>query len=376
MYYNALFCESLEKIEKIATNYSTFWSKMDGSKPFNNNCSPCALLQKQRGGELINYYYSCAPLIPEIIVDIATVLLSTLDNEIDIGREIPNLHPFSIVYHFFLNCCFTDKEEKTTTANLFIETASRYWCFDEINFKRISYLLNKKSLDYCDGKCGQFKEVITKISASQDSFKKNVSFAGETIVDDNVGTKEMENIKRYSEQRLKIAFNAVKNAAATNEDNDETINAFECFQSCKICSALPLFKHHHNFSKWEIAYVEMTKKLIGSNTLTNINETLKESPFFLKGVTSTDIFNHETNHICRCNVKRCVQFFNTFSDTKKISNQANVKHVTSIFLKNRDSLICSDLYFAIWLEKIMCKDKNVYNDKISGYIYKVYSLHG
>lgn len=382
LFFAALFRGDLKNYEEIVKSYVDYWSRTDTSYEFENFCLPCILNNGKKGKELFDLYYCCNPLTPEIIADAATVLIITSATSRVHARElIISLHPFSVVYHLFFNCCFARQNDGSISSsspnnfsNLLIDVAVKYWYFDEINFKRISWTLKRSisAASCCAGNCGQFKRDILTVTSTQDSAKET-SFAGEEFTDQDVGTNEMEAIKIYSEKRLSISYRAV--SKRKHENLEGKINAFDCFQSCRICSTLPLYKSQKLLRRWESAYEETTKTLIGSNVLTCIKATLKNIPYFLENVSAEDIYHHKTSNFCRFNRDRFIQFFDTFSDVNKIYDTAKVKHFAGIFLRDRNCLPCADRYFAMWIENIMCFEKNCYNEKISGFVDKVFRIH-
>ena len=406
IYYKILFAGNLNHYEKISSQYAKYWCNIDPCLVLFENyyCLPCTLTKERKGKEILDFYYSCAPLTPDIVLDAATVLILSVNDE----QLIKSLHPYMIIHHFFTHCCFTNNDftgadtdscyrenqkshyEKNDLnySQLFIHTMSTYWCYDQINFRRLCCTINRISEQKkCNGKCGSFKLNIDQVSMTRKYSSKNVIFAGETTnkKEKNNATKEIEDAKNYSDKRLIISQDIISNFTDTDEKDDEkdddiavkTINVFQCFRKCKLCSILPLTLQYQASIDWEQEYTRVAKKLVGANIMTNIKETLNEfnHSSFLQGVTTCEMYDHMTRDDCRYNRNRFIQFFNTFSDVKKIANPVSVKHLTDMFLKERQSLLCTDLYFAICLERIMCDDKNVYNDKLSKFIEKVYAVH-
>lgn len=121
--YRILFCrENIDRYKKIAELYVSYWSKLDPCvNAYENYCIVCSLSNNLVGKNLYNFYYSCTPFTRETIIDPAIVIIfsssiskgQSEDNDAaELQNYIQNVHPYSIAYHLFFNCCFVKKKEE------------------------------------------------------------------------------------------------------------------------------------------------------------------------------------------------------------------------------------------------------------------------
>lgn len=430
-----LFECNLQRYGRLCEEYVAFWSRCDASKrtpyKYDQFCTPCAIQKRNDASELLNLYYSCAPLTPNVLVDAAVILL--MMDKTSRPTQIHELHPFAVLQHFFITCCFTVRCGGTaTTSDVFMTHFSHCSHFfktrRQVKTTLKSVVSSMRGVQArCDGLCGGFKSTVQKITETQNR-SRNVSFVGETGTS-YTGTEEMMRLKRHNDARLELATRVttpvtaaadgdgdeeaddadgeddededevsslssddddddddderVKDAAAAADDDDDDdddipkahlYDVFTFIPRCPICQMLPISHAYERIVAWESHYARVSAIYRGANIITKVRETLRTHPYPIPGVRVKSIIKHKTAFGCKYNTRRFICFFGVFSNASSITDAVQINHIVKTFLSERSRLPCADLYLAIWLNHLLTA-KGVNNDRVSNLVNKIVVGH-
>lgn len=333
----------------------------------------------------------------------------------------------------------TPTTNNSSIADFLHNTMNNYNYFGELNFKKLSYEMNLPSSKECHGHCGQLQRIVLDIAVNNQAHQQvvfvgaeeegereedDMDVAAAAATEDDTTTAN-RTAKQYSDTRMSMVYTILmKHKQAQDElfselgsdgedggcnDGEADIFSKMCGGNCRICANMILSRYYAPFEKWEKQFEDMKRELKGSNIPTIVTETFNQikedaaaaqqgddtAAVVVEATTTNDCFltgrgltipadfeyncqamiKHKRNNTCRYNTLRFVKFFDTFTDMKKISDMINVKHITDTYLNSREQLVCSDLYLAVWLERVMWGEKNATNDKVSRAIVQTFKNH-
>ena len=381
-----LLFENVQAYENLAEAYIKYWISADLTVcVYNPCCEPCQILDGiGEEKHLIQIYYGMLPMTRTCIVDAAVVLLLKCWGNLAF-KKISQLSPFAICYHFYINCCFTEKHDannlQTKFADLLISLDVTYCLTNEVDIKYLGYNLRgyKKSLQLkCE--CGKLKKsVVQIINEERQSSEKGTLFAGacdEIYSSEDSNDKKKEGVN--SDYRLKLVksflsqYDSELYESEKNGNQPPNVNFLKHYHNCDVCDSMCLAQFYNVFDMWQDAYMKTFRELKGANVTTCITKTFETIGHAVK---LEELIQHSKNAICMYNVRRFIGFFRVFSDMSKVKDKYIMKHITESFLKYREDLICCDLLFAIWIETIVIQKLRIYNEKIGAWVNNVYHSH-
>lgn len=391
--FNLLFDRSLA-YELLAEKYVKYWSTKGNEFTFNSCCEPCKyLVDAEDETHLIQIYYGMLPMTTAVIVDAAVVLLLNRWGSTIAHEKIAQLSPFALSYHFFYNCCFTEKGDMSTTAfktklaDYLLTIDARYSMTDDVDVKDVGYTLRgfKPPLQKTCG-CGKLKQSVVKIKTEErQNDEKGIVFVGRKRGCRSIRENGKKREEINSDNRLKFVQSILKaNLPVLESDDDErrkedddrpNFNLLKHYHTCNVCDAMYITENYDTFARWDREFVNAFKKLKGANVTTCVDETYKMRGEECHFASLREMIEHAKNATCWYNVRRFIAFFDVFSDMEKVKNTRNMKHITKSFLRYREDLLCCDLLLAIWIDRIMVNKLRVFNEKISAWVTKVYQSH-
>lgn len=378
-------------LEKILDNYCEYWS--ESGRNYDDNCDVCSTLDRfarDKGDHLFNLIFSNLPATATTIVHAAAILIQISDGKPE------DIHPISVEYHLFSNCCFTTitdssagPETKTSSGILntpatYTKTRNEFVRTGVSNVIDIGHLMNYMPRS-CPGECGRFKTLAVQFTRKLlDEKSEGVLYLNCDDDDDEEGAeeteengnesvltgsgKEMDTIKRRFFGAIKTVNEVVFKYLDIQPGEEDGVNYLSNFHECKLCSLLPVLT---GLNDWETEYNDTFARLVNT-TVTTVVRCMKTK---LPGMTEKNIIYHKSNPTCLLNERRNVYMMETFSNSESLSSPLNVKNFTSNFLKERNRLICADAVYAVWLHKLKVNGHGS-TEKIARYISKVFREHG
>lgn len=371
--YDVIFGEPDDgELEKLLNDYCSYWS--ESGRAYDENCDVCSILDslaRDNGDHLFNLIFSNLPSTASTVIHAAVVLLR-------IGGGKPeDVHPFSVEYHLFVNCCFTSSAAKENgildTSTTYTRAANEYVKTGEANVIDIGHLMNYMSRS-CVGECGKFKTLAVEFTRKLlDEKSEGVLYLGCDDEESSVetvsvssGVREMSTIKRRFSDAIKTANETAQKYSDYHPEDGA--NYLSNFHECKFCAALPVLA---DLNDWETEYDEISARLVNTTVTTVVRCMTKKLP----GMSESDIVYHKSNPSCVLNERRNVYLLEAFSNSESLSSSTNVRNFTNNFLRERDRLICADTVYAAWLHKLKTTGQGS-TEKIARYISKVFRDHG
>jgi hypothetical protein len=375
--YDVIFGEVNDGLKELLNDYCSYWSE-SGGRVYDENCDVCSILDslaRGNGDHLFNLIFSNLPATASTVIHAATVLLRIS------GGKPENVHPFSVEYHLFVNCCFTSstgaKEKKNgilDTSTTYTRAMNEYVKTGDANVIDIGHLMNYMSKS-CPGECGKFKTLAVEFTRKLlDEKSEGVLYLGcddevEEIASVSSSVREMDTIKRRFSNAIKTANETAQKYSDYQPEEGDGPNYLSNFHECKFCSALPVLTGSIN--DWEAEYDEISTRLVNTTVTTVVRCMTRKLP----SMSESDIVYHKSNPSCVINERRNVYLLEAFSNSKSLSSPANVRNFTNNFLKERNCLVCADTVYAAWLHKLKTTGQGS-TEKIARYISRVFRDHG
>ena len=372
--YDVIFGEH-DGLEELLNDYCSYWS--ESGRVYDDNCDVCSILDtlaRDNGDHLFNLIFSNLPATASTIVHAATVLLRIS------GGKPEDVHPISVEYHLFVNCCFTSSAAKGNgildTSTTYTRAMNEYVKTGDANVIDIGHLMNYMPKS-CVGECGKFKTLAVEFTRKLlDEKSEGVLYLGCDDEEDveiggrpiSSGVREMETIKRRFFDAIKTANETAQKYLDHHPEDGAPANYLSNFHECKLCAVLPVLT---DLNEWETEYDEISARLVNTTVTTVVRCMTKKLP----GMSESDIVYHKSNPTCVLNERRNVYLMEAFSNSESLSSPTNVRNFTSNFLRERNCLICADAVYAAWLHKLKTTGQGS-TEKIARYISKVFRDHG